>query len=270
MPKESKRERYDSELSDKEWEIIQPLLPPPAKTGRPLKYPLRDFIDAIFYVVKTGCQWRMIPHDYPPPHTVYYHFCKLRDQDVWQDILTALGRRVRAGMGRDEDPSLLLIDSQSAPTQLADEDSKGYDGGKKIKGRKRHLVTDSLGIVLSVLVTGADVQDAIAAPQVLEMAIEQGRTGRVEAILVDKAYLKLGFPDRAKELLGRDVSIETTTPRSKERGFQVAPKRWAVERSNAWTLMARRMSRDVERLIHSSKAMIEAAHVRLFLRRSTK
>ena len=258
---------YESDMTDEEWLIVQEFLPGPAKTGRPRAYHMRDVIDAIFYVTKTGCQWRMLPADFPPFPVVFYHFKRLERQEIWQQMLTSLGRRVRAQAGREEDPTLLLIDSQSAPTQHASQETKGFDAHKKVNGRKRHMITDTLGILVAVFLSVATMMDAHAAPKAIEKAKETGRVAHVTCILADQAYQKEQFPQRAQDILGHEVEVSTTKPDGKGPGFHVAPKRWVVERSNAWTLMARRNGRDYERTVESATSMVEIAHVRLLLHR---
>ena len=261
----AERAPYPSDLTDEEWACILPYLPEPAPTGRALEYPLREIANAIFYLNKSGCQWRMIPHDLVPWHVAYYHFSKWEDDGTWAAILDALRAREREEEGRDPKPSAVVVDSQSVPTR-AHGAARGYDGGKKIWGRKRHLLTDTLGLLVCVLVTAAGVHDADAARPLFERAIARGAVARVARVGGDTKYGHKGLPAWVEAHLN-GAQVETKKRPPDAEGFVVIPKRWVVERTNAWSGGARRLSKDYEVAPRHSEAMIRIAHIRILLKR---
>jgi putative transposase len=255
---------YPSDLTDAEWACVQRHLPPLPRCGRPRRYPLRRILDAIFYLVRTGCAWRYLPCNYPPWQTVFYHFRRFRLQGKWHLLYTALHRAERQRVGRHPDPSAAVMDSQSVKTVEESAHIYGYDAHKCIKGRKRHLLVDTLGLPIACYVTPADLSDPQGARRLLGgLAFF---VPRLEKIWADAAY-------RGQELAGWcrqqgdgwDLEIVERKPGT--RGFQVQPRRWVVERSFAWLSRNRRLAKDYERKVQTSETLIEIAASRLVLRR---
>ncbi|WP_440073855.1 IS5 family transposase [Streptosporangium sp. OZ121] len=241
------------------------MLPVPHWDGRPDKHPRREVVDAIMYVVRTGCAWRQLPADFPPWQTVYWHFVRWEDQGVTQQIMDVLRRRVRRSVGRKTEPSAAVLDSQSVKgADTVGRDSRGYDANKKINGRKRFVATDTLGLLLAVMVRPASVQDRAGATTML---LGLYLTGRCRVVFADQ-----GFAGRlvlwAREVLGIIVHIVGKSP--SQHGFQVHPRRWVVERALAWLMAYRRLARDYERRPPTSEAMIRWAGINTLLRRITR
>jgi transposase len=268
---------YPTNLSDQEWAVLAPLLPPAKPGGRPRSVDLRHILDGIFYLLRSGCAWRLLPHEFPCYQTVYHYFRTWRLDGTWERIHTWLRERVRLRGGREPTPSAAIIDSQSVRT-TEQGGPHGYDGGKKINGRKRHVLVDTLGLLLKVVVHPANLQDREGAKLVL-VGLHQ-RFPRLRHLWTDQGYTGK-LLDWIEQELGWSVEVVERSPR---RGFIVTPdhqfqrvvlppqfetlpRRWVVERSLAWIGRNRRMSKDYEALPASSEALVYLTMIRLMLKR---
>jgi Transposase and inactivated derivatives len=255
---------YPTDLNDTEWAQIAPLLPGKKMTGRPREHSWREILNAIFYVTKNGCVWRALPYDFPAWQTVYYYFWLFRKNKLWEQMNTILREAVRVKEGREAQASAMIIDSQTAKSSEGGE-KIGFDGGKKVNGRKRNLVVDTIGLLVLANVTSANVQDVHAGKQTLSKLKEKADLiARLKKIIADGGY-RGELVAWVKENLG--VDMEIVLKLAGQKGFQVLPKRWVIERTNAWISRNRRLARDYERVAESSEAFIYIAMIRIGLRR---
>ncbi len=255
-------------MTDEQWELLDSLLPErkwkPGGSGRP-PIDVRQVLNGILYLNKTGCQWRLLPKDFGHWSTIYGYFKRWRRAGLWARLMEALRQRERRLQGRQPEPSAGSVDSQSIKTATQHEDI-GYDGHKKIKGRKRHILVDTLGLIIGVVVTDAGTDDRQGLVEVLTAYFADGVT-RLRKLWVDGAYPAEWLEQWVRDLKQtHKIDLESTTNKA-GKGFQVIPWRWAVERTFSWLLNDRRQSRDYERLTVNSAAMIQVSMIRLLLKR---
>ena len=254
--------KYPSDLTDEQWALVEPLIPV-YPGGRPRKTAMRDVLDAIFYVLRTGCQWRYLPKDFPPKSTVWGYFDQWRHNGTLETIHDKLRDRVRKQEKPGRPRRTASIDSQSVPATEGGE-ARGYDAHKKVTGRKRHIVVDSLGLLLAVVVTAASVDDAAAAPRALEQLAGQP-LGHVRLVYADSKYHNHALYGWVAENGWYELQV-VRRPKG-ARGWVKLPIRWTVERTFAWLNKCRRLSVDREKSTRSAEAMIRLAMIHLMLNR---
>jgi putative transposase len=262
---DSTRKGYSTDVSDGEWDILEPLMRKVLNKrdtrGRRMKLPLREVVNAIRYVLRNGVRWRDLPHDLPAWQSVYYHFDKWRERSLWKKLNKRLRKRLRQRAGKNEQPSLGLVDSQSVKGSV--HKGNGYDGGKKVNGRKRHILVDALGLLLIVIVTKANVSDQ-AGLKVLLKSIEN-KFPRLGCIKADQGYRGEAFSAWVEQTYKRLLEIVKRPEGVK--GFVLLPQRWIVERTLAWLGNYRRLSKDYEVLPQTSESFIYLAMVDIMTKR---
>jgi putative transposase len=264
---------YPTDLTDEQWAVLEPALPAmlcgTPLGGRPEKHRRRTMIDAMFYAVDNGCKWRALPADFPPWQTVHAMLARWKADGAWADVTDRLRAAVRAAEGREAEPSAGIIDSQSVHESaegVVPASTSGYDGWKKVNGRKRHLMTDTLGLLITVAVTAANVQDRDGAVTLLRRAARRGRR-RLARVWADSGYTGDAYRHWAGRELGITIEIIQRPSPGDGQEFRVLPRRWVIERTNAWISRRRRCARDYERLPAHHAAMVHIAAIIQMTRR---
>jgi len=282
--------RYPTDLSDEEWRQLETYLPASKWRGRPRLHSPREILNGVFYVLKSGCQWRMLPREFPPWKTVFHYFRAWRLDGTWAKMNRALRRRLREKLGRDPEPSAGIVDAQSAKTTGVGGEQRGFDGGKKVRGRKRHLLVDTEGLVVEARVHSARIPDQDGIRRLLEPA--HSRLPRLSYLWVDAGYRGRG-KEWVEQGLGVEVEVVNRSPKPTPEkilqvwarewfkegqhmdlsklptrpGFENLPRRWVAERTFAWISHNRSMAKDHERLCATGEAFIYVAMTRLMVRR---
>ena len=255
---------YATDVTDEQWALIKPLIPPAKHGGSPRTVDMRLVFNTILYLNKTGCQWAMLPKDLAKRSTAFDYFRAWQKDGTWQKLLDTLRRQVRTEAGREPEPQKAAIDSQTVKGSEAG-GPRGYDGGKKINGRKRHIIVDTMGLLLVVLVTSANIDDGTGAPEVLKLLSEEHKS-RLDEIRGDNKYNNRTL-DRYVEQSKARYKITVVERPAGVKGLVHLPYRWVVERTNAWNGKYRRNSKDYERTTSSSEAMLKVSTIHLMLNR---
>ncbi|MBN3895995.1 MAG: IS5 family transposase [Nostoc sp. NOS(2021)] len=256
---------YPSNLTLEQWELLSGLIPKPKTGGRKRSVDMEAIVNAILYILCAGCAWRMLPKDFPKWKTVYHYFRQWRKDGTWLKIHERLRLWVRVSQNREPSPSEAIMDSQTVETATMVSKEVGYDSGKKIKGRKRHILVDTLGLVLVVVITAAGTSEQAGAKQVLSrLNSVRGRFRRLITIWVDGGYRGKDFQHWVMDLYRWILSV--VTRHEEQKGFVVLPKRWLVERTFGWFNWCRRLSKDYEILPETTEAFIYVAMIRLMLK----
>jgi transposase len=281
------RDTYHTDLTDAEWNILESQLPLPAQRGRPREHGWREILNGVFYLVRSGCAWRLLPHNLPPWKTVYHYNRLWRIDDTWERVNRIIREQLRLHLGRDAQPSAGAIDSQSVKTTGVGGAERGFDGGKKIKGRKRHVLVDTQGFVLTAKVHSADIMDRDGVKLLLAGSVKD-ELPRLSHVWLDGGYKGKGKgKEWIEKQLGWTAEIVQHPPKPRgvwarpetaidwskimpPPGFRVIPRRWVVERTFSWFGQSRRLSKDYERLTASGEAIIYIVMTRLMLRRLTR
>lgn len=273
---ESIRKAYPSDLTDEQWERISYLvLPDPLelsesgevipKQGAPPRTDFREVINAVMYRLRTGVPWRFLPHDFPPSSTVYMYFSRWTDDGTWEALQQQLRAEERIASKKKVMATAAIVDTQSVKATRGER--RGYDGNKKVKGRKRVLLVDTLGLLIAVAIIAADVHDGLGGQEVL-IHCEEEQAQNLLVIWIDKTFQHAGFPEYVEQYT--HARVETKTRPKDADGFEVIPKRWIVERTNAWNSACRLLQCDQERTVKSAKAWIHIAEIHRLLKRNTK
>jgi transposase len=262
------RQSYRTDLSDQQWELLEGLIPPAKSGGRPRSVNIREIINAIFYLVSGGIAWHLLPHDFPNWKTVYHYFRTWRIDGNWVRIHDLLRQWVRVSEDHQASPSAAILDSQSVATATMIHSAVGFDGNKKIKGRKRHLLVDTLGLMIVVVVSAASVPERAGALLVLaKLQLISEKVPRLVRIWVDGGYDGKDFMQSVMDTY-RWI-VETIKRSDSAKGFVLLPRRWVVERTFGWFNWYRRLSKDYECLPETSEAMIQVAMIGIMVRRLT-